>query len=326
MPSKLKHPFEFEPDYGFSLPELDALQPNDAPEDFQSFWQQKYRQALAVAPYLSLQDTQQVRGSWRIFDCYYNSTKQVRCGGWLLLPKSGHINAAIISAHGYGGIRELNSRLSLKHTAILMPCVRGIGRSAKAPISDNPMWHVLHNIQDKQRYIIGGCVQDLWCAATALIRLFPQVTNNLGFMGSSFGGGLGIFACAFDKRIQRAHFHVPTFGNVPLRLKLPTLGSGAALQQFYNAEPQLALSTLRYFDSATAARYLSIPSHWALALFDPCVAPPGQFSAYNQAPQPKQRFLLRAGHFDYPTKQQQRQQLEQELELFFEPLSEPYES
>jgi cephalosporin-C deacetylase len=321
MPSKLKHEFEFEPDYGYTLSQLKALRPNDRPRGFKSFWQNKYQHALQIRPDAAIQDCHQDTPNWRIFKCYYNSTKQMRCGGWLLLPHSGVISQAIISAHGYGGIEQVDCQVPLANTAVLMPCSRGIGLSAKAPISDNPMWHVLHNIQDKERYIIGGCVQDLWCGVNALLRLFPQVANKIGLMGSSFGGGLGIFASAFDPRIQRAHFHVPTFGNVALRLKLATHGSGKALQDFYQQQPKLALSTLRYFDSATAATYLSCPSHWALALFDPFVAPPGQFSAYNNAPKPKQLAVLRAGHFEYPEQQQQREQLNQQLSVFFGELS-----
>ncbi|GDY27873.1 deacetylase [Agarivorans sp. Toyoura001] len=321
MPCKLKHNFEFEPDYGYKLVQLKALHPNDKPRGFKGFWQGKYQQALQIKSHVSIENSHKTVNNWRIFKCFYNSTKHLRCGAWLLLPSSGVVDSAIISAHGYGGIEQVDCAITLNNTAVLMPCSRGIGLSPKPPISDNPMWHVLHNIQDKQRYVIGGCVQDLWCGVSALLDLFPQVNRKLGLIGSSFGGGLGIFASAFDSRIQRAHFHVPTFGNVPLRLKLPTLGSGAALASFYQQQPKLALSTLRYFDSATAATYLRCPSHWALALFDPHVAPPGQFTAYNQAPQPKQLFVLSAGHFDYPEKQTQQQQLNQQLASYFAELA-----
>jgi cephalosporin-C deacetylase len=69
-----------------------------------------------------------------------------------------------------------------------------------------------------------------------------------------------------------------------------------------------------------AARFTSIPVHVAAALFDPAVAPPGQFAVYNALPGEKQLFVLDAGHFDYPGKAGQEQLLRAELERFFAPL------
>lgn len=326
MPTNFKHDYDFDPSYGYSQSQLLSLAAGEEPTDFKGFWQEKYQQALQVTPYLSLQDTGRVANHWRVFDCYYDSTDGERIGGWLLLPTTGQVNGAVVFGHGYGGIDQPDTSWNLNNTAMLFPCVRGISRSAREPYASDPYWHVRHNIQDKQQYVIGGCVSDLWCGVSALLSLFPQTRANIGFIGSSLGGGLGIFACAFDERVQRCHFHVPTFGNLALRMSLPSVGSTQSLRDFAPEHPELIAATLPYFDASCAARYLAQPTHWALAHFDPFVAPPGQFSCYNACQSAKQLYLLDAGHFVYVGQGKQRRQLQKELESFFRTLGTHHES
>lgn len=326
MSRKLKHDYHFDPGYGYNPASLLKVTSGKAPKDFAQFWKNKYQQALKTNTYLNLQDTGLVQNKWRIFDCYYDSTDNQRIGGWLLLPVRGSVEKALIFAHGYGGMEGPDTSWKLENTAILFPCSRGIGRSAKHPISDKPEWHVLHDIQDKDKYIIGGCVQDLWCGVSALETLFPQLEDSIGLVGSSFGGGLSIFAAAFDERIQRAHFHVPTFGNLSLRLELPSYGSTESLREFNTRHPELISATLPYFDASCAAKYLSKPTHWGLAHFDPFVAPPGQYSIYNACRGDKKLFELKAGHFVYVGEGKQRRELRREVERFFTDWGERYAS
>ncbi|USD64176.1 acetylxylan esterase [Vibrio sp. SCSIO 43136] len=320
MPANFKHEYAFDPSYGYTLEQLQQSAASAVPEDFEQFWSLKYQRALQVKTHLNLQDTGRIINHWRIFDCYYDSTDNTRIGGWLLLPEEGRVNGAVVWAHGYGGIDEPDTSWKLKNTAMLIPCVRGISRSAHEPISTDPYWHVLHDVQDKYRYIIGGCVQDLWCGISALLSLFPHVEQNIGMIGSSLGGGLGTFASAFDKRIKRSHLHVPTFGNSELRLTMPTVGSTQALIEF--PDKNILNKTLPYFDASCAARFIRQPSHWALAKFDPYVAPPGQFSIYNGCTAEKHCFILDAGHFIYRGEGKQRRELRKQVEAFFAVLGE----
>ncbi|MEH6452806.1 MAG: acetylxylan esterase [Psychromonas sp.] len=315
MPDSFKHDFDFDPTYGYDIKSLRKTDAGVPPDQFADFWQQKYQQALQVNPSLSLQDTGRIINHWRIFDCYYESTDGVRIGGWLLLPENSKVNGAIVWAHGYGGLEEPDTSWKLKNTALLIPCVRGIGRSVDERISSDPYWHVLHNIQDKEQYILGGCVQDLWCGISALQTLFPNLKKRVGLIGNSLGGGLSIFAAAFDSRINRCHFHVPTFGNTKLRLTMPTAGSTQALIDY--ADKHILTHTLPYFDASCAAKYLTQPSYWGLALFDPCVSPPGQFSIYNACMGNKELFLLDAGHFSYNKEEKQSRELRNNVEVFF---------
>jgi cephalosporin-C deacetylase len=77
------------------------------------------------------------------------------------------------------------------------------------------------------------------------------------------------------------------------------------------------VETLAYYDAAIAARRVRQPMHVAAALFDPAVAPPGQFAIYNALPGPKELFVLKAGHFDYPEAAAENRKLLSALRGFF---------
>ena len=55
---------------------------------------------------------------------------------------------------------------------------------------------------------------------------------------------------------------------------------------------------LAWFDASAAAQFIKIPTCVAPALFDPCVAPVGQFSVANAIKDEyKTQFIRDVGHF-----------------------------
>lgn len=313
--------YNFDPTYGYSLTKLLAVTLPKEPKDFDWFWKSRYQKALTVVPQPHLKIISEDRQGWRVFDLRYTSTDDFPIRGWLLVPVSGVIKRGFIVGHGYGGRDEPDYHLPFKDAALLFPCFRGLSLSAQSPISSNPYWHVLHNIDQRDNYILGGCVEDVWLAVSALLSLFPHTAGHLGYLGMSFGGGIGALALAWESRISKAHLNVPTFGHHPLRLRLASNGSAHSVQQFYLTHKKLTLKVLRYFDAALAAKRISLPMHCACAIFDPCVAPPGQFAIYNALPGEKQLFILEAGHHSYPNQAQQERKLIHELDVFFASLS-----
>ncbi|MBQ6597294.1 MAG: hypothetical protein IJH79_07060, partial [Lentisphaeria bacterium] len=68
--------------------------------------------------------------------------------------------------------------------------------------------------------------------------------------------------------------------------------------RLYLQEHPEAREVLAWFDASAAAKYIRIPVCAAPALFDPCVAPAGQFSVVNAIPEEfKTVFIRDAGHF-----------------------------
>lgn len=316
----LKHAYPFDPSYGYGLEELLAVGAPDAPEDFEAFWRSRYQRALEVDPAPELVWMGAATKGWRVHDLFHRSTDGARIGGWCLIPTKGEVERVIVVLHGYGGREEPDFHWRFENTALIFPCARGIGRSPHPPVSANPMWHVLHDIQDRDRYLHGGCVEDVWLAVSAALRLFPRAAGRVGLIGVSFGGGIGAMALAWDPRIARAHFNVPSFGNQPLRLTLKTTGSGAAVRIAHKRNKEAVERTLAYYDTAVAARWIRVPVHFACAAFDPMVAPPGQFAIHNAVPGEKRLFVLPAGHFEYPEQARVERELLQQVHQFFAPL------
>jgi cephalosporin-C deacetylase len=313
-----EHPFEFDPTYGFDLAALRALRPPPAPPGFDAFWRARHHRALGVDPQPRLSASASSHPDWHVQDIVYTSTDAFRIGGWLLLPREGKVTRGLVVGHGYGGRDAPDFDIPVKDTAVLFPCFRGLSRSRRPPISSDPAWHVLHDIDDRDRYILGGCVEDVWLAVSVLRGLFPDLGGRIGYSGTSFGGGIGGLAIAFDERIDRGLLVVPTFSNMPLWVTLPTTGSGHSVQIYRKTHPDV-LDTLSLFDAATAATRIEVPMLLAVARFDPAVAPPCQFSLANARPPSNHHeiVVLDAGHFDYAAIGEQYALLSEKVREFF---------
>ncbi|MBN8219232.1 MAG: acetylxylan esterase, partial [Spirochaetes bacterium] len=144
------------------------------------------------------------------------------------------------------------------------------------------------------------CAASLWSAATALLETWPRLADRLYYEGGSFGGGMGALMLPWDARYRRAVLVVPTFGNHPVRLECPCVGSGESVRRWHRGHPEVT-EVLPYYDAATAAKRIRIPVLCAPALFDPAVPPPGQFSVANALAGPKRLFVFSAGHHDHPS-------------------------
>jgi len=313
------HGYAFDPSYGFDLERLLAIAPPQEPDDFTTFWRARLERALRVETDPRLSTSTLVDPHFRVIDLQYRSTDGFQIGGWLLIPMHADIRRGILLGHGYGGIDRPPISLPRQDCVYLIPCFRGLSLSRRPPISEDPNWHVLHDIQSPNRYIIGGCVEDIWTGVSVLLDLFPEVQGHVGYAGISLGGGLGAMAMAWDARIGRGHLNVPTFGHQPLRLKLPSAGSAESVRDFVNDRGRVP-NALRYMDAAIAARYIRQPMHIAAARFDPVVPPPGQFAVYNAIPGDKRLMVLQAGHFDYPDRVGEARELVSQLWSFFAPL------
>jgi cephalosporin-C deacetylase len=315
--------YTFDPTYGYSLKQLLAVTAPKEPKNFAEFWQSRYQKALAIEPQpiIKILNKDKSKAGWQVFEISYTSSDNFPIRGWLLLPKSGVIKRGFIIGHGYGGRTAPDFNLPFQEAALLFPCFRGLGLSSDAAIPSDPGRHILHHIDQADQYILGGCVDDVWVAVTAMLNMFPQLAGHLGYLGISFSGGIGALALAWERRIARGHLNVPTFGHHPIRLRLATQGSANSVQQYYCTHKKQTLKVLRFYDAAIAAKYITLPIHCACAAFDPCVAPPGQLAVYNALPGEKKLFLLEAGHSNYVNQKQQEYELINELDSFFAPLS-----
>ncbi|MBD1390453.1 acetylxylan esterase [Neiella sp. HB171785] len=312
---------DFDPGYGYTKSQLLAVPAPQEPDGFVDFWQQRYARVSNLALDYKVKDTGRSADGFKIYRYKFTSTRDAVIRGWMLVPIESPIRRGFIIGHGYGGCDGPQSHLPFADAVMMFPSFRGLGQSPHPRISSQPHWHVLHNIQDVNRYVIGSCVDDLWLNTSLILKLFPELAGKLGYMGISFSGGIGALALPWDNRIKKAHVNVPTFGNYQVRLQLPTLGSGFSVQRFHKRHPDVTQKTLSFHDAAIAAKYIRAPMHFACAKNDPVVAPPGQFAIYNAVPSPKQLYWLSHGHAEYPQQQKENQELLAQLMHFFSDLS-----
>jgi cephalosporin-C deacetylase len=309
------HDFPFDPTYGYDREALLRVPVPPEPPDFADFWQARFRAARAVAPDPILRPAGGT-DTVAVFDVEFTSLDGVRIGGWLTRPRHGTVERGVVVGHGYGGREQPDLALPIANAAAIFPCLRGQSRSRLPGVPEDAMGHVLQGIASRETYIHGGCAADIWCAASALLALVPEAATRLDYIGGSFGGGIGALALPWDDRFTAAHLAVPSFGNHPLRVTLPCVGSGESVRRHYAEHPEIA-ATLAYFDAAVAARHLTLPVLVAAALFDPAVPPPGQFAVYNAVPEPKELFVLSAGHFSYRGEAEENKRLSRALARFF---------
>jgi cephalosporin-C deacetylase len=295
-----EHPHAFDPTYGHDLPALLRVGSPAPPADFADFWQTRYARALAVQPDLDMREVS-LAGyeKYRVFEVEYSSLDGFRVGGWVTVPRELEPRRIMVVGHGYGGRGAPEPKLPGPPAAAIYPCARGFNRSARPDLPDTANVHVLHGIEDRDSYLNGYCAADLWAAGSAMLAWLPQLAGRLDYLGVSFGGGLGALMLPWDGRYRRAYLEVPTFGNHPLRVTLPCVGSGEAVRLLHQRRPGV-LDVLAYFDAAAAARFMRLPVMVGAAKFDPSVPPPGQFAVYNALAGPRQLLVQQAGHFDHP--------------------------
>lgn len=304
---------EIDPTYGFGLAELETFDAPPGPDDFAEFWTARHRAARSVDPAPTMRPSADPAApGTALYDVEFTSTGGVRLGGWLSVPTGRPVMRGLVVGHGYGGRSVVEETPLLDDAAALYLCARGLpSRGLVRGVPTTGGEHVLHGIADRDSYVHGGCVDDTWCAVGALVRLVPESAARIDYLGGSFGGGIGALAVPWDDRIGAACLSVPSFGNHPVRLTLPCRGSGESIRRLAETRPEI-VDVLRYFDAATAATFLRVPTHVALARADPAVPPPGQFAVYNALAGPRERFLLTAGHVEYPEKAEEQRRLRSE--------------
>lgn len=296
---KIPHDLPFDPEYGYTLEQLFSVSAPEAPEDYEAFWMRHYRDALQIALNISQREVDCENPSYRLYEVEYDSYQGVRIGAWITVPlTTNSLKAGMVVGHGYGGREAPSYDMPVVDAVCIFPCARGFHRSASEGIPDSGAEHVLHGIESADTYSHLGSVVDYWLAASVLLELYPEVSDRLYYSGGSFGGGIGAMVLPWDSRFTKAFLDIPSFGNHPLRVTLDCVGSGAAVKEYYDSGHPEVLDVLKYFDAATAARWIQIPVFVAAAEFDPAVPPPGQFAVYNALQKPKKFFLRQAAHFD----------------------------
>lgn len=294
----VEHPFAHDPGYGYSLSGLLAITPPEPPQGFVEYWQNRIQHVATIDPDIKFLTPPTIENDFQIQEIEFTSSQNQRVFAWVVSPADQNVQNLGVVGHGYGGRTGPDAPSSLPHTACIYPCARGLGRTHTAELIDSTSAsHVVFGLESRETYIHGFCVDDYCAAANVLLHLYPEAASRLYYSGGSFGGGIGALLIPWDKRFKAAYFRDPSFGHYPIRVKVPCTGSGQHISAIYEKNAEV-LDVLKWFDAATAARFITTPTLVAASLLDPSVPPPGQFAVYNAIPDEHKELCIKtAGHF-----------------------------
>jgi cephalosporin-C deacetylase len=243
----------------------------DPPADFTVFWQATVAELNAIPMDLEVRD-----GQW-----WATSLGGRRIGGTVTVPPGAFagLRPVWIRGHGYGSL-EGSTPFTVDgdpEWITLTIDTRGYGRSREDSDPGIPGW-VVHQMEDRQAYILRGGVAD-WIRAVQVARSLDGVDpDKVVLTGGSMGGGLATLAAPWIPGLLGLVVSVPTFGAYDLRRTLVKRGSGHEVNQYWAALPpdrQGALrQSLRYFDAVNAAPLIKIPALVGLGVLDDVV--PGE--------------------------------------------------
>ncbi len=288
-----------DPSYGCDQVTLRAIQPPAEIPEFSAFWQSTKQAADAMPLAVHTRADAGTHPTHAVRVVTWESFGGVQVGAWVLEPRQGPAQRAVIIGHGYSGRSSLLTAWLPADTVGLLWCAPGFNLSARADIPGVAAQHVLHGIAHRDTYVLRTCVASLWSASRVLRELFPQVAGRCYFHGISFSAGLGALALPWDPSIQAAALEIPTFGHHPWRQRCPNSGSGEAVRHYQAQYPEVA-DVLAFYDAAVAARHICIPVIIAPALADPLVPPPGQWAIANALAGPVTLCPLTTGHSPNP--------------------------
>lgn len=250
--------------------------PLNRPPDLGDFWQRTLEELeqISAAP-----QRRPVRCEDEILleELSFNSLGGARIYGYLLRDKRGATRPLVVHGHGYGGqVAPMWSwaRAGLDVCGI---DVRGFGRSGAALAARSRWGYVLTGIEAPERHVLRGAVCDYLRGARVTRRALGEGVSLTVLYGSSFAGGLAVFAEAFGRIADLLVLAHPTFGWAEGRRFLSQAGSSAEINRFLARSPEFAaedlMVVLRYFDPINVAERVRCPTLIGIGERDQVVPP-----------------------------------------------------
>ena len=281
--------------------EPERLKPSlPPPEDYDRFWENAFRELDAIpADYVKRPIAQGV------YAVSCRTVNDKRMYGFLRLPEGAGPYPLLIKVSGGEAYytEEDARRGKLTSRAELLIHLPPYEPAAKDGKAHHTKWLEAHNLKrfifeniDKEPRdlyfypcILGGCrLIDLAVKEPSIDRA------RVSYIGSSHGGGFGVFYTAFSPHIKAAFCGVPNFGNLSGPAEGRPMGiADRPLRDIWQK--------LRYFDAAYCARRISVPVFMSAGFIDIAVAPDSVYTIYNELRGPKFMFdKVNHGHTDAP--------------------------
>lgn len=281
------------------IAQLEAYEPElTRRPDFDAFWEQTRRQALAVPLAAECSRVDYPMNAVEVYDISYCGFDETRIHGWLIVPRflNKEKYPCMVQYHGFGGSRGVPSdhmAFALLGCAVLaIDCREQGGITGNcAHYSDSGMVTNVGSkgVLDKNEYYYRAVYMDCVKALDFLETLPFIDAQRLFVRGTSQGGALGMAVSGLDARVKLALVNVPSNSNIEYRIE-HRHGSFTAVNDYLRAYPdnlERVYETLSYFDTMNLADHITARVFASVALCDPVCPALCYYATYNRIRSPK---------------------------------------
>ncbi|MDB5001852.1 MAG: hypothetical protein JWQ34_77 [Mucilaginibacter sp.] len=273
------------------------------PADFDAYWQKAKDDLAKVKPkFQVLFMPKMSTKTCNVYLVQMQSLDNITIRGWLTEPVSKNPDKKFAIVLGLPGYQiDLSPIMTIDDPdlAFLTLNVRGQGNSRDV-INTRRDEFVVHNIEDKNKYVMRGVIMDC-IRAMDFIYTRPELKHdNIFAKGGSMGGFLAITTASLDKRVNLCSAQSPIFADMRSlikRVKFPI----SAINTYLKTQPGLSLNkimdNLDYFDVKNFAPNVKCKFIMSVGLLDTYVPPTNDFVVFNSISTQKKIMIFKdLGH------------------------------
>ncbi len=286
------------------------------PEDFHAFWQNALAQQQTIPPDFHMQEMTELSNSDNtFFELSCNTVNNGKCYGFLRLPKVDTPVPLLVYFDGAGPSLSRASLLlhcanadahlpnTVAHLVIFTHNYRpGVTHEEHLKLHQAYLKSIGTNHYWEEGLVLGREHTFFYRAILGAVRMCNLVTampevdkEHVSYLGSSQGGGFGLFLTPLVPEINAAFCGVPAYcdcGGFLLGRSTPTSNS-----IFFREHYQI----MRYFDPANFAPMITVPVFMSSGFIDATCPTTGIYAAYNSLGGHKMFFnKIHNGHADAP--------------------------
>lgn len=155
--------------------------------------------------------------------------------------------------------------------------------------SFNPKYHDI-GVEDRDSYYFRNAILGTYTAVEWLTNRPDYNKKELVYLGSSQGGGFGIFLAGLQHKFTAVAVAVPALGNHGGSLNDNAAGWPMLVQNLAgndNAKKEKILKASSYYDTANFAKRIKCPVLFSVGFIDYTCRPSSVYAAYNNVKSPK---------------------------------------
>lgn len=256
-----------------------VVSPPDAPEDFDAFWEETFKELDAVPLEPTLTLVPDYSNDIRVcYEVRYPSFGGAVAGGILSVPVNPGRYPVCLQYMGYGAPTYYFDPAANPDRIDFLVSVRDQGIFRAEPYD----W-IDRGIDSKENYYYRGAFCDVKRAVDFVVSLEKADPDRIVAWGESQGGAFTFLSAALDPRVKAIAPAVPFLGDYRDYARIvewPVHEVFAAADKAGIPREDL-LSMLRYFDIKNFAPRITCPVYMAFGLQDPTCPPHTNFAIYN---------------------------------------------